>query len=271
MDQDYAFWLEHFATEDQWELIKHAQQPEFKIIINDWNKLMNIDPEDNLLLLRDFLSHFGGVLRTFMIRRTTETRWFGRRITDIPDNDHSDVPIDMDPHYTDDMKWLRGGLEWELRQKARSRGADGKPSLDEWMKASYMLRLAATFPAIARFHRKTIATQHLPKDSDAWRFTGKELQKNGWYNEQKDSPYSAHYNQLAESSNKLKWLFEKHLGKRVGGDVQTPILPPGKDKAQDDERIIIFSSFPAVAYITYLVRVLSTCLSVLVKVLTSDE
>lgn len=247
-ETEYELW-EHFATADEWSMIKHARGEDFQVIIKAWNTLMKIGPREDLLLLKDFLDGFGGILKVFMIRRTTETLWFGKSMADIPENDHTDVPVESDPRFQADMKWLRGGLEWELRQRTGRRGV----SSADWMKSSYMLRLASTFPAIASFHRKTLATKHLPEDSDTWRFTGDELKKNRWYDYAVDSPYKAHYKELADSSNKLKWLYEKHLEKRVGGDVRVPILPLGKDKFNDDERVIIPSSFPSVAYITYLV------------------
>lgn len=251
----YDLWRDLAPNNGDWDVIKHTRVEDFKQIISNWGKLMRLDdPTDDRLMLRTVLEDFGGVLKKFIIRRVTETRWFGQQLTNMPPNDHADVVVDLNERYKDDMTWLRSGRQWVLQSRASTRGRKNKPtSAADWRVTSYVLRLAATFPAIASIYRQKIKAQNLPIGSTHWAMTGVEHSENNWYDEKAVSPYKFHFEELANSSNKLQWLFKEHIEKRIDRTVNVPILPAGTDTHKIDERIVILSSFPAVAYITYLV------------------
>lgn len=171
---------------------------------------------------------------------TKSSQWFGQELTDVAKPVHEDIPCTNFQAVKSDWTWVRATAQFYLNQDIKKRKARAakskhqsnvvaKASGKEFRSRSRIIRLAATIPMLPSLIRTGSV-----KISD---FTSKAILNNQWYDAKyNQSPYRRHLDSFSQNNMK----FDK---------LETVIL----SKLKADEKIIILSSFPAIAFIVYLV------------------
>ena len=224
-----ASWSEH--RDLQWAKNLHEVNGNYHLLLRNGVGCFGIS-------LSSFIKEFKHVLQGLMIRRTSYTRWFGKDIGTSPRTilQMEDIHTTTKAGFENDLAAVRRIAEWELQKEVNYRrerwysGDDSDPDLpvasfEVWLDLARILRMTSTIPALARF----AINGELPLSVDI---------EQQWYTSYDDamrSPYYKNIDVLARSSNKFSEI-EKKL-----------------KNADAREKIIIVSSFPIVAFITYLV------------------
>ncbi|KAL2062679.1 hypothetical protein VTL71DRAFT_5751 [Oculimacula yallundae] len=190
---------------------------------------------------RPMIEALGHVLQALMIRRTMKSRWFGLPIKIIPRNTRHRPRVGKlvgEKYFAAEITRLRALTQAQARGFA--------PNGVRMQNALRYLRMSATIPGIAEV---------LLNHNNNWRLTVEELQekrvragdpqgvRTSWYADYSGSDYETHRDLLLDNSEKLEKFDEVVLQK----------LRP--DRAGKKEKIIVLSSFPAVAYIMYMYMV----------------
>ncbi len=182
------------------------------------------------------------LLRTAMIARTTETKWWGGLIMLLkPHKDiHIECPISRDwaAQLNNMDVAIRQGMVEEHRKHVKKWAEGGKQgpepiiSNERYVAKHFKTRICATFPALIEL----IATYKLRLTWDEL-FEDGEGNRRNWLNDPK-CPYRVHLDKIIESSAKIKKL-EKIVNSM------------DKDWQGNDEKLIIMSFSPIVAIIIH--------------------
>ncbi|KAL2062669.1 hypothetical protein VTL71DRAFT_5741 [Oculimacula yallundae] len=191
---------------------------------------------------RSTMTHYlGEVLQALMIRRTSKSRWFGAPLKQLTKNYRHRLLVGTfvfagDTYFEEDLTELRAITMLKVRNFG--------PNDIRFRHALRFLRMSATIPGIANL---------ILGIEPSWELTEEELQRprlrpggevSSWYSDTSGSPYSLDRERLLNYSEKLLELDNKIL-KNLEEDPTT-----GKQ-----EKIIVLSNFPAVAYIMYMYMV----------------
>ena len=184
---------------------------------------------------------FGRALGTLMIRRTNETRWFGKPIVKLPPHTAKDVECEMSETYAPYFDRLIAEAEKTLEQAYQARysewvakGRDGKEpskSYRQYLTVAFKIRLCTTIPGLAWLSSRYGLS-----------LTQGEMKAKGWLDDDddQDCPYVKHLQKLVDSSAKLKKVLEIINGMDV-------------DWQGKEEKLVLLSFSPTVARIVYLV------------------
>ncbi|KUJ17566.1 uncharacterized protein LY89DRAFT_57418 [Mollisia scopiformis] len=243
------------GAENAWEIdgrdeLKFGLAAPFQEIDTKYNKLIKDAQKGKTLRKVDIegvLGKFGKILHALMIRRTMSSSWFGKVLLDVPESEHQDLSFTVSSAYKNDLDWLRECAQHNLQRAAAARQtkastkfsqpkAQSRASGTEYQKYGRRLRLAATIPAIPGLLRKKEILDDM--------FLQETILKQGWYDNGPNynaSPYKKYLTQFVQSSEKFT-LINQHV---------LQVLRTPKDP-ENPEKIIIMSSFPAMAFITAL-------------------
>ena len=193
---------------------------------------------------------FGRLLRTLMIRRVTETDWWGGPIVELPPHEHRDIDCGLDPRYAEavrteqervrrnyEAKFAEVHNHWVTAGRPGGVDLEPKPSHYRFFTANWKSRLFASIPALA----------HLAEREEL-ELTAPELKGMRVYDENEDendqSVYEQYLDQIVRSSAKIR---------QIG--VILDLL--GTDYKDRKEKILIMTEFPVAALIIYLVSAVS--------------
>lgn len=200
---------------------------------------------------KNFFDGFSYILRTFMLRRTADTSWFGRPLLALKPHVHSDISFRTNSFHTsfsDQLEQLRDVIDielsdklYEVQQRWDDRDDDYKSthprphqlSFDVQQRVQWRLRILATFPFLVNL----IDTEH----EDNLDLTVAEFVKLIGPRE-KESPYYKHLKPIVESSPKVMWLHSFILE-----------LMQQKDVHGEEQKLVIVTNFSPVALIIKLV------------------
>ncbi|KAF8851200.1 hypothetical protein BDZ45DRAFT_154859 [Acephala macrosclerotiorum] len=221
-----------------------ATKTEFRKIINDHKEIVangQAGTKTSPDLIQRMTEKFQQVLVGFMIRRTTETKWFRQNIVDLPPDTFTNEPkVKIPARFKPSFKILRSRAQRKMdrdlkkrKAKQKSSQTNAKPAAKKFESASRILRMAETIPALAE-----IVLEREKNNEKRWELTARELKDKKWY-EANDSLYNTYLLRLSNSP-KLR-LLERSVLKILA-----------KDKLGRDEKVIVFSSFPAIAFIVHL-------------------
>jgi SNF2 family DNA or RNA helicase len=182
------------------------------------------------------------LLRTAMIARTTETKWWGGPIMEL--KPHKDIyiecPISRDwaAQLNNMDVAIRQGMVEEHRKHVKKWAEGGKQgpkptiSNEGYVRKHFKTRICATFPALIEL----IKTYKLRLTWDEL-FEDEEGNRRDWLNDPK-CPYRVHLDDIIESSTKIK-------------ELEKIVNSLGKDWQGNDEKLIIMSFSPIVAIIVH--------------------
>ena len=221
-----------------------------------WKTLNNICVEfekevkkgsGNHIIFQDFFLRYKPFLTMLMIRRTTDTAWFGHPLIKLMPHVHQDVILAHNPEYDPKIEQFKWRIDSEIEEKLgvlRKEWRSGNPtttakmpvkfSFNSEARLRYKQRLFATFPylsvlgAISHPDHLDLSVEELKK------FRGVDEKRN---------PYYKHLQQITEKSPKMMWLYNfiKELDEI-------------KDVNGEEQKVVIMSEFNQVAFILKLVR-----------------
>ena len=231
----------HFRCLQQkpWEKPDHplyiATEAGMKDLISDYKKLVSSAKASDDSDVQKVISQMYVLLRHVMIRRRQSSKFWDKKLLDLPPYKIRMVECPTKPAWTNDILQLSQQVFQELQKDFQERlqawedhGKHGQaPTMSETKlkSVSFLLRLCAGFPEFIRMHER---------DEEA-PLRAKELDEQRVWADLKNSPYGKNVSALRASSSKMDKLFEVlalHLGK------------PAKGKRQN--KVLIISNHPAV-------------------------
>ncbi|KAH7330505.1 hypothetical protein BKA65DRAFT_434313 [Rhexocercosporidium sp. MPI-PUGE-AT-0058] len=196
----------------------------------------------NQIIFQDFYLRFKPFLTMLMIRRTTDTAWFGRPLIKLKPHVHQDVVLAHNPEYDpkiDQFRWLIDSEIEDKLSELRKTWRSGNPTTTDKMpvkfsfnseaRLRYKQRIFATFPYLS-----VLGATHHPDHLD---LTVEELKKFRGVDE-KRNPYYKHLKMITEKSPKTMWLYKFITD-----------LDNTKDVNGEEQKIVIMSDFNQVAFI----------------------
>jgi hypothetical protein len=182
-----------------------------------------------------------------MIRRTAETKWFGHSLIKLQPQIHQDVYLEPNeildtliPAFEAKFDVERNAALEQLQVKwdnfPDSRLSDIRPTklgFNVMCRTSWRSRVLATFPYLFRLAGENALT-----------LTEEEVQsfKSAIDKKEFNTPYGKYLRQIVEGSPKCVWLYNF-----------IPEILTKKDVAGNDQKLVIFTSFPQVAFVLKLV------------------
>jgi hypothetical protein len=199
--------------------------------------------------LDGFVKKFSLFISTFMIRRTTETQWFGHSLVALKPSFHRDIVFAHNEEYDEEIKALTPEIEADIADRLQklqalwdntieSKRTPERPTVlgfNNSIHAQYKLRILATAPALIRL---TTGENALTLKTD-------ELKQ--WRSHLMLSPYEGHIDDIFFSSPKLLYLADL-----------IEELDRHKDMEGREEKMIIVTNFNCIAFIVKLVSLAST-------------
>ncbi|KAK0103145.1 hypothetical protein ONS96_005754 [Cadophora gregata f. sp. sojae] len=216
-----------------------------------WKTLNNICVEfesevkkgsGNQIIFQDFYLRYKPFLTLLMIRRTTDTTWFGHPLIRLMPHVHQDIILAHNTQYDEKIEQFRWLINAEIEEKLgamRKEWRSGNPtttakmpvkfSFNSETRLRYKERLFATFPYLSVLG----AISH-PDHLD---LTVEELKKFRGVDE-KRNPYYKHLKNITETSAKMMWLYNfiNELDKT-------------EDVNGEEQKVVIISEFNQVAFI----------------------
>jgi len=202
------------------------------------------------------LKRFKPFLTTFVIRRDQQSKWFGHSLIKINLHIHQDIRLkQVHPIYTpQELIDFEAGFQEEkdamllkLQQKfdaeKDTRSSNVRPTklpFNTMCREQWRLSLLATFPYLLK-----LATA----EDEKVRMTLTEAEAlglRGSDNKEKDSGYYKHIKSIVESSPKALWLYDFIHG-----------LDAQRDVNGDEQKLVMVTQFPQVAFILKLVSILT--------------
>ena len=212
-----------------------------------FNKIVREEPEkQNPDEVRDCTQRFKLMLTKLMIRRKSETDWFGKPLVKLPPTSYQQCEVPFPAEH----KAAYGAIEkkaktkaidaWERRYQIWRRNQIGPaPILKEatYFSYAYQLRVCASFPALVEL-------------ADEFRLdlTGKEILFRGWYQNPKESIYYKHLDRLTLGAPKIHKIEE--IWRSWPAEER---CDPEGNRIMRDPKGLIASIGPVGAFITYLV------------------
>lgn len=198
------------------------------------------------------LETFKPFLHAFVLRRDQNTKWFGHPLIKLKPHLHQDVKLKkINPTYTpQDIADFEASFQFEkdellskLQEKydtdPGSRRSNTRPTqlaFNTLCAKSWRSSLLATFPWLLHLGSAEDDTKMALTDTEAL-LLRVSTQK------EKDNGYSKHLRNIGEASPKALWLYEF-----------LHILNSQKDVNGDEQKLIVITQFPQVAFILKLVH-----------------
>ncbi|CZT04000.1 uncharacterized protein RAG0_10595 [Rhynchosporium agropyri] len=197
---------------------------------------------DDQIIFQDFYLRFKPFLTALMLRRTTDTPWFGQPLIKLKPHIHQDVTLshnlEFDPKI-DQFRWL---IDEEIANKMTALRntwdeATIKPTanipekftFNTEMRLRYKQRLFTTFPYLA-----VLGAAHHPDHLDLSVEELKKFRGVDWNR----NPYYKHLRMITEKSPKTMWLYSF-----------ISELDKTKDVNGEEQKIVILTEFNQVAFI----------------------
>ncbi|PVH73772.1 hypothetical protein DL98DRAFT_519725 [Cadophora sp. DSE1049] len=244
-----SLWPKHDRTDKTRTGLEQEQESELWRYC--WKTLNNICVEfekevkkgsGNHIIFQDFYLRFKPFLTMLMIRRTTDTTWFGHPLIKLMPHVHQDIILAHNPEHDpkiEQFKWLvdseiedkLGALrkEWRSGNPTTTAKMPVKFSFNSEARLRYKQQLFATFPYLSVLG----AISH-PDHLD---LTAEELKKFRGVDE-KRNPYYKHLKYITEKSPKMMWLYNFITE-----------LDKTKDVNGEEQKVVIMSEFNQVAFI----------------------
>lgn len=187
--------------------------------------------------LSKFIREFKHVLKGLTLRRTAKTKFLGVPIYQRPNIQQQVIECATPGSAKDSIKQLRRQAQNILIQELEAdehdwaendfQGPLPVTSIQTWYSLARIFRMTATIPGLAKLAIK----EDLSLSTD-------EFESNEWWKETGNSPYEQNINELGNSM-KLEELYKILEELRQGND--------GNEKA------IVVSKYPVIAFVTHLV------------------
>ena len=188
---------------------------------------------------QEFISRFSELLSIFVIRRTSQTIWFGQQLVKLPPHESRDIRCALDSKYASNFQQfqdrIRAKVEKEFvanMERWKASGSKGNPpvlAVQNLVGASYKARVCATFPYLTRLLAEGTVD-----------LTWSQILDNKWHLNPQQSPYSQNLDAIIGSSKKIVEI------EKILDDLKTDIHG-------NHEKLVILTIAPMVALIIYLV------------------
>ena len=243
-----------------WAIEKHSatHDTDFKwekldAICKEYDSQIKSNKRDDEAVIQ-ILTAFKPFLGKFMIRRTAETEWFESQSL-IKKQPHIHQDVHLKPNETFDalipafeakFDWERDAVLEQLQGKwdnfPDSRRSDIRPTrlgFNVICKTTWRSRILATFPYLFKLVTSDEAADRLT-------LTTEEVQsfKSAIDKKEFNTPYGKYLRQIVEGSPKCVWLFNF-----------IPQILSQKDVFGNDQKLVILTNFPQVAFLLKLVSV----------------
>ena len=246
-----------------WAIEKQCPKPDANF---KWEKLDTICKEYDTQIKsnkRDdevvghILAAFKPFLVRFLIRRTAETKWFGSpSLIKLNPHIHQDIYLQPNekfdaliPAFEAMFDSERDSLLEQLQAKwdnfPDSRRSDIRPTtlgFNTMCRTSWRSRILATFPYLFKLARTEGDGRLSLTEVEAQSF------KNAIDKKEFNTPYGRYLRSIVEESPKCMWLYNF-----------IPQILEQKDVAGNDQKLVILTAFPQVAFVLKLVSCVLLC------------
>jgi hypothetical protein len=158
----------------------YTRKEKFDMIIRDHGILVDLaKTRRQIKLLREnFADRFGKVLRDLMIRRTTDSKWYGAPIVKLKPNIHKNIGCEPIAEFVEDLEMERDNTQAGLRAAiSKQQARQGAQEIVK-RRAIDTLRMAITTPYIARLRRQMAEGRRAFFN---WSLMAREIDQNDWY------------------------------------------------------------------------------------------
>lgn len=240
-----------------WAIEKHAaaHDAQFKwekldAICKDYDHQIKSNKRDDKAV-ECVLASFRPFLLRFMIRRTGETRWFGgNTLIKLPPHIHQDVYLKPNntfdaliPAFEAKFDGEREAALEQLQAKwdnfPDSRRSDIRPTklgFNVISRTSWRSRVLATFPYLFRLATTEKEDRLMLTEQEVLSF------RSGIDKREFNTPYGKYVRQIVEGSPKCVWLYNF-----------IPQILAQQDVSGNDQKLVILTNFPQVAFVLKLV------------------
>lgn len=197
------------------------------------------------------LEEFKPFLRTFVLRRDQNTKWFGHPLIKLKPHIHQDIILKQrnplftpqeieafEASYQAEKDELLAKLQEKFDNEPEARRSNTRPTelaFNTWCAKSWRSSLLATFPFLLNVATAGPDTQMSLTDQEALFLRGSDTKE-------KDNGYFRNLASITEHSPKALWLYEFIHN-----------LEGKKDVNGEEEKLLIITQFPQVAFILKLV------------------
>jgi SNF2-related domain len=197
------------------------------------------------------LEQFKPFLRTFVLRRDQSTKWFGHPLIKLKPHLHQDIRLKMsqplvtsqevegfEAKFQSEKDELLAKLQEKFDKEPTARRSNTRPkqlALNTLIAKSWRSSLLATFPWLYYIGTAGDSTEMSLTETEALFLKGSD-------NKEKDNGYYRNLTNIVETSPKALWLYEFIHS-----------LEGQKDVNGDEEKLIVITQFPQVAFILKLV------------------
>lgn len=137
------------------------------------------------------------LLEVIMIRRTPESRWFGKTMVELPPHTRTEIAVEFPVDYRPALQQMENLIKSSLQTITSAPGnPPKKPTLARFFERAYKIRAVTVFPALA-----ALVLQHPFLDLTWGQFLREEYQFD------EDNPYVKNLPLLMSSSPKLESIF----------------------------------------------------------------
>ncbi|KUJ17485.1 uncharacterized protein LY89DRAFT_781683 [Mollisia scopiformis] len=261
-DPKRTAWEQNLHTTDQRQLHRFTWKKLDAICKSFERHLKDTKPEKTTL--DEIFQRFKPFLTTFMIRRNADTLWFGHPLLKLNPHEHTDITLEHNLKYDDDIAQLRTVIQAEIAKKveelqstwdnADPRKRDPKRptklSFNSACSVQWRLRIMATFPALVPYAAKEHPEYLELTAKECFKFRRSGLMQ---------SPYK-HFREICEASPKCMELY------RIIDDMCNSADYEGKE-----HKLVIMSEFnPVVLLLQLFIQHLVTGKKNRVGVVTAD-
>ncbi|TVY44660.1 DNA repair protein [Lachnellula occidentalis] len=230
---------------------KHSNYPQFS-----WATLNKIsidfnNQKDSKSISNDgidkVLEKFKPFLRTFVLRRDQNTKWFGHPLIKLKPHIHQDIRLKQinplftpqqieafEASYQSEKDELLAKLQEKFDNEPEARRSNTRPTqlaFNTLCAKSWRSSLLATFPFLLNVATSGPDSQMSLTDQEALFLRGSD-------NKEKDNGYFRNLTSITEHSPKALWLYEFIHS-----------LEGKKDVNGEEEKLLIITQFPQVAFI----------------------
>jgi len=175
-------WPRSRQDDDKLDGFRYARKNEFDSLVKLHRELVDLAKTKGQTKVQreKFADKFGKVLRALMIRRTTDSTWYGAPIVELKPNFHKDIGCEPIAEYVEDLNMERDNTQAGLRAQIAKQQARASTQKVAIRRGIDTLRKAITTPYIARIRREMAEKKRERFD---WALTADELGTEGWYDE----------------------------------------------------------------------------------------